>query len=310
MNRLAWGFACLAFLVVCSGGLVTAYGAGMAIPDWPTAFGHWFSPPGRWLGPSAEVAVNRTHRTLTLLAGLAAVIVAAAAWRGGGRHAVRGLGAAMMATVAASAGLGGWRVLADNVAAGWLHAVMAPVLLGLCAALVAATSGPWIAVEPPRDHRLAKHFQRACLTALVAVSLLGIGGLPLRHPPPGAGLAWLPRWTWTVTVLALLAATASGWLLALAWRNFGHFPAIVRRCGWFAGLLAAQLLAAGGYWVANYGWPPWFTDSVFPIPYTVAAGGPLGIVATTAYVALGALVPAVGVDLTLWSHRLVRQARG
>lgn len=309
MNRLAWGLGCLAFLLICSGGLVTANNVGMAVPDWPTTFDRWLSPPQDWFGPSPDVVANRAHRTLALLTGLGAVVVAAVAWRASVRRDVRMLGLAVAAAAVISTIFGGRRVLADSVAAGWMHAAMAPVLLGLCAAFVTVTSLPWQTAEPQPQRRRAKSFRWLSVAAMVSVSLLSLAGLPLRHLPHGAGLTWLPRWAWAANALAVLALVAAGWLLLVTRRHFADVPRLARRPGWLMALLAVQLLATAAYWVSNYGWPPWFTDSVFPIPYTVVAGGPLQVVATTAQVALGAIVPAVAADLTLWSHRLLRRPR-
>lgn len=47
-----------------------------------------------------------------------------------------------------------------------------------------------------------------------------------------------------------------------------------------------------------------------PYPIRSWPGGPLQVVATTAQAALGALVPVVAVDLSLWSHRLLRVPLG
>ncbi|MFW5692786.1 MAG: COX15/CtaA family protein, partial [Thermoguttaceae bacterium] len=280
MNRLAWGLGCLAFLLICSGGLVTANKAGMAVPDWPTTFGYWLSPPQHWLGPSLGAAANRAHRALALLTILGAVVVAAAAWRSGAHREVRALGVAAAAAAVVSTILGGWRVLADSIAAGWLHAAMAPVLLGACAALATVTSLPWQTAEPSPERRRAALFRRLCVAATVGVALLSLAGLPLRYVPQSAGLTWLPRWAWANTLLAVAALAVIGGLLLVARRFFVDVPRLVRRSGWLMALLAVQLLATAAAWVSNYGWPPWFIDSVFPIPYTVVAGGPLQVVAT------------------------------
>ena len=43
-HRLAWVVACGIFPLIWMGGLVTTYGAGMAVPDWPTTYDSWFYP--------------------------------------------------------------------------------------------------------------------------------------------------------------------------------------------------------------------------------------------------------------------------
>ncbi len=309
MNRLAWGLVCLVFLVIGSGGLVTAYGAGMAVADWPTTFGRWFSlpPPGLW--GHTGVLFNLLHRTLAPLAALGAVALAAGLWRRDARHAVRRLGLVVPAAVVVSGALGGWRVLADSVPAARLHAATAPLPLALCVAVAAATSPRWLAKAPAREHRRAKALRRWCLGTLGIASLFTLAGVQLRYVPPNAGLTWLPFWTWAAVLLALAGAVAGVKLLLVTRQHFRDCPAIARRSGWLVSLLAAQLLAGGCQWVTTYGWPPWFTDYILPIPYTVVAEGPLQVTATTLHVVLGSLVPAVGLDTFMWSCRLAQHPR-
>ena len=309
MNRLAWALAGLVWLLIGFGGLVTAYDAGMAIPDWPTTFRHWFLWPQDGLGQHNDVLLNQVHRSLWPLALACAIALVAGPWRQGAGRPVRWLGMAVVAVLVASGVLGGWRVLGDNAMAGLVHAAVAPLLLGLCAGLATLTSPRWRSAEPAQGHSRVTALRRWCLAALAGVSLLSLAGLPLRHLPPSAGLPWAPFWTWIQVSLALASAIAGGGLLLLAWRHFRDCPAVLRRVGWFGCLLAGQLLAGGAEWVTRYGWPHWFSDYVFPISYTVAALGPLQVAATTVHVVLGATVPAVGVSMTLWAYRVVRTPR-
>jgi hypothetical protein len=67
-----------------------------------------------------------------------------------------------------------------------------------------------------------------------------------------------------------------------------------------------QLLLGAGTWVTNYGFPAWFLDYFWAIPYTVKAEGFLQVVTTTAHVAFGALNLVTASSLALWSFRLLR----
>ena len=53
--------AMLTFVLLCSGGLVTSHGAGMAVPDWPNSFGYnmFLFPVSRWVG---GIFYEHTHR--------------------------------------------------------------------------------------------------------------------------------------------------------------------------------------------------------------------------------------------------------
>ncbi len=309
MNRLAWALAGMVFLLIGSGGLVSAYVAGMAIPDWPTTFGHWFLLPQRWLGQRNDVLLNQAHRTLAQLALVCGVTLAAALWRWDARRSVRWLGLAVVAALVMSGALGGWRVLGDNAPAGRAHAAVAPLVLGLCVALTTLTSPQWLTEKPARQHRHTKALRFWCLGTLILAFLFTLAGVQLRLLPSNVGLLWALFWAWVQVSLALAIAVAAGMLLLLAWRHFRDCPTLFWRTGWLIGLLAGQLLVGGAEWVTCYGWPHWFSDYVFPIPYTVVAESPLQVAATTLYVVLGTTVSAVGVNMILWTYRVAQTPR-
>ena len=56
-------------VLICSGGLVTSHGAGMAVPDWPNSFGYnmFLFPVSRWVG---GVFFEHTHRLIASGVGL------------------------------------------------------------------------------------------------------------------------------------------------------------------------------------------------------------------------------------------------
>src|SRR5271165_5209955 len=56
-------------VLLCSGGLVTSHGAGMAVPDWPNSFGYnmFLFPGSRWVG---GVFFEHTHRLIASGVGL------------------------------------------------------------------------------------------------------------------------------------------------------------------------------------------------------------------------------------------------
>ncbi|PYL88981.1 MAG: cytochrome oxidase biogenesis protein CtaA, partial [Verrucomicrobia bacterium] len=52
LNRFAWFTAFATLLLICSGGMVTSKGVGLAVPDWPTTFGYnmFLFPASKWIG--------------------------------------------------------------------------------------------------------------------------------------------------------------------------------------------------------------------------------------------------------------------
>ncbi len=303
MNRLAWGLGGVTLLVICSGALASAYAL---IPDGPAPWGSWLPTPHRWLEQPHYVVLHQTHRTLSYLAALWAIGLAIALWRREPRRRIRWLGLLTAVAVAVSGALGAWSVLGACAAAGRIHAAMAPLLMALCIGIATVTSHRWLAKEPAKLSYRTMVLRRWCFGIVATGGLLALTGVLVRHVPPTAGLTWMPFWAWAQVSFSIAGAVAAVGLLVVAVRHFGDCGTIVR-CAWgVAALLAVQLAAAGGYWVAHYGWPPWFTDYVLSLPYTVVAYGPLQGVSTIIYIIAGTLLPAFGLDLTLWAYRDAR----
>ena len=80
---------------------------------------------------------------------------------------------------------------------------------------------------------------------------------------------------------------------------------LARRAKWFAAIVSVQLLLAAVTWVANYGWPAWFTRGVWPLESSVMAQGRLLVLVTTAHAAIGSLTLVAALSLTLWLTRLL-----
>jgi heme o synthase len=85
---------------------------------------------------------------------------------------------------------------------------------------------------------------------------------------------------------------------------------------WFAAIISTQVLLAAATWVANYGWPAWFTRGVWTLESSVMAQGRLLVLVTTAHAAIGSLTLVAALSLTLWLTRVLpssacgRQAGG
>ena len=101
-HRLAVLTAAATCVLIVFGGLVTNTGAALAVPDWPTTFGHnMFLFP--WSQMIGGVFYEHSHRLLGATVGLLTLALAAALWRRGGarvghepaeddQHASRGRG--------------------------------------------------------------------------------------------------------------------------------------------------------------------------------------------------------------------------
>ncbi len=309
-HRLAWVLACATFPLIWMGGLVTSYGAGMAVPDWPNTYGYnlFLYPLESWLGVW-DVFLEHSHRLLGATVGILAVALAVALWRGGRRQWMRWLGVATVVGVSAQGVLGGLRVLGDDILLAKVHGCTAPLFFAFCASLVTVTSPAWVdrgAGKTPKARRLG----RLAAVTTAAMYLQIVLGAQLRHIPPDAAVGWFELWVWLHVIFAGLALAGVLCLLfGVPWR-FGDQPRLVFRARLLAGLFGAQLVLGAATWVTNYGWPKWFTDYILALEYTVVAEGPLQAVATTAHVAFGSLSLVAAWSLTMWSLRLLRPLEG
>jgi cytochrome c oxidase assembly protein subunit 15 len=143
-HRLALLTGGATLVLVLFGGLVTATGSALAVPDWPTTFGHnmFLYPWSRMVG---GVFYEHSHRLLGALVGLLTLILAVALWRVGGR--LRWLGLAAAAAVGAQGIVGGLRVILLQDALAILHGCLAHAYVGLLA-LIALLTWPGAATPP------------------------------------------------------------------------------------------------------------------------------------------------------------------
>src|ERR1700747_994200 len=98
LNRFAWFTAAATLFLICSGGMVTSKGVGLAVPDWPTTFGYnmFLFPVSKWIG---GVLFEHTHRLIASTVGVFTIILAIWLWRIEDRAAVKTLGLVAVAAV-------------------------------------------------------------------------------------------------------------------------------------------------------------------------------------------------------------------
>jgi cytochrome c oxidase assembly protein subunit 15 len=135
--RLAIVTASATFVLILFGGLVTNTGAALAVPDWPSTFGHnlFLFPWSRMVG---GIFYEHSHRLVGALVGLLTLGLAAALWRRGGR--LRWLGLAAVLAVVAQGVLGGLRVVLLKDALAIVHGSLAQAFFALLVAIALATS--------------------------------------------------------------------------------------------------------------------------------------------------------------------------
>jgi cytochrome c oxidase assembly protein subunit 15 len=150
-HRLALTTAAATLVLILFGGLVTNTGAGLAVPDWPTSFGHnMFLFP--WSQMIGGVFYEHSHRLLGSLVGLLTLGLAAALWPRGGR--LRWLGVVAAVAVVAQGVLGGLRVVLLHDALAIVHGCVAQAFFALLVVIAVLTAPRWRGDAPEVDVRL------------------------------------------------------------------------------------------------------------------------------------------------------------
>jgi cytochrome c oxidase assembly protein subunit 15 len=136
-HRLALTTVAATFVLILFGGLVTNTGAALAVPDWPTTFGHnMFLYP--WSQMVGGIFYEHSHRLLGSLVGLLTLALAAALWREG--SGLRTLGLVMVGAVVTQGLLGGLRVVLLKETLAIAHGCLAQAFFALAVAVALLTS--------------------------------------------------------------------------------------------------------------------------------------------------------------------------
>ena len=183
-HRLALATLAATAVLIVLGGLVTNTGAALAVPDWPSTFGHnmFLFPWSRMVG---GVFYEHSHRLAGALVGLLTVTLAAALWREGGR--LRLLGLVAVAVGLAQGVLGGLRVVLLQDTLAIIHGSLAPAFFAMLAVLSMLTS--------PRGRVAAASLDPALkgltvVTAALVYVQIVFGALVAHAGPLDLHLAW------------------------------------------------------------------------------------------------------------------------
>lgn len=198
LNRFAWFTALATLLLICSGGMVTSKGVGLAVPDWPTTFGYnmFLFPVSKWVG---GIFFEHTHRLVASVVGLLTIVLAIWLGRADDRRWIRRLGLYALAGVVLQGVLGGLRVTMLKDEIGIFHACLAQAFLGLIVFIAVATTNTWRSLSGTAPHRLRRFSTLAVATTLAIYLQLALGAT-MRHQHrdlaildfPTANGSWLP----------------------------------------------------------------------------------------------------------------------
>ncbi|MEP6685163.1 MAG: COX15/CtaA family protein [Verrucomicrobiota bacterium] len=177
LQRFAWFTAAATLFLICSGGMVTSKGVGLAVPDWPSTFGYnmFLFPISQWVG---GIFFEHTHRLIASIVGLLTIILAVWLWRVEPRRWVRNLGYAALGAVILQGVLGGLRVTMLKDEIGIFHACLAQAFLGLVVFIALVTSDFWNRISS-RD-LTSRILWLAILTTTLIYLQLALGAT-MRH---------------------------------------------------------------------------------------------------------------------------------
>jgi cytochrome c oxidase assembly protein subunit 15 len=291
--------AALAFLLIVAGGLVTSNNAGLAVPDWPTSFGHLFKIP-KMIG---GVKFEHTHRMIAEFVGLMTIIVAIWTWRIDKRRWMRGLTLGAVAGVIIQGVLGGLTVLNFlPPAISTAHATVGQTMFCVLAAIAVFTSRSWLD-EPKEKISLkdARPLLRHCWMLIGFLYLQLILGAAFRHVWTKWGPSGSNHWPVHKIVHILLyphilnALMVMGLVLYVSLRaitKHSNIPHLRRPALWMLILLIAQLMLGVGAYVVRV------IQGVNEAQPTMSL-----VVVTVTHLAVGALILLSAIVLTIQTYR-------
>jgi cytochrome c oxidase assembly protein subunit 15 len=265
-HRLALVTVAATFVLILFGGLVTNTGAALAVPDWPSTFGHnMFLFP--WSGMIGGIFYEHSHRLIGAVVGLLTLALAAALWPRGGR--LRVLGLVAVGAVIVQGVLGGLRVVLLHDQLAIVHGCLAQAFWALLVAVAVLTRpGAVVSVAARSPRRLA-------VAAVIVVYVQIVFGALLTHE----GWIWL-HLAGAVGVFAVVPV-----LTARARRLDDTMTARASRV--LLILLGLQLALGVGSFVARFSsvWIPGEQLTMLALPVAHRLAGSL-ILAATVIVAL------------------------
>jgi cytochrome c oxidase assembly protein subunit 15 len=283
-HRLAVMLVCATFPLLFIGGLVTSKGAGLAVPDWPTTFGHnmFFYP---WSEMVGNIFYEHSHRLVASCVGLLTIALTVAVWARESRAWLRWLALAALVLVVVQGILGGLRVILLEQTLAIVHAATAQGFFALTVGLAVFTSKEWLAF-PKATESLndGGRFRRLCLATTALIYIQVIIGAVLRHTGERADAH---------LAFAALVALHTMLILIRVSRNYATVFGLQRPALILFALLLLQLGLGTLSYLAKF-------TAVLRLPIDAT------VLVTTTHLACGAAMLGTAVALTLRCYRLSR----
>lgn len=282
LHRFAVFTACVTFLLIVAGGLVTSNEAGLSVPDWPLSYGSLMPPM------EGNIRYEHTHRMIAALVGLLTIVLAVWLWRKEERKGVRRLGLAALLAVITQGILGGITVIyLLPLPVSVSHACLAQMFFCMVVSLALLTSPGWKTPLSRVEDSGSPRLRVLCLAVTVAILFQLVLGATLRHSKGTV----IPHLAGALIVSILVVWTSL--------RVFYKHPQqwnLVRLALLLMGLMFVQLLLGMGSYMIR------LVTQDAPQPTL-----PL-VALTTAHVAAGALIFATSWVLALEGFRTLAGA--
>ncbi len=199
LHRYAVLLVIATFLLVILGGTVTSKGAGLAVPDWPTSYGHgMFELP--WMMWVGNIFWEHLHRLAGAAVGILCIVMAAWLWISQQhRPWLRWGGIGLLGLVILQGVMGGLRVTELSIVLAITHGVMGQLFLCLTVFIAAATSAYWASGDQQdigRDGldrlRVFRYLGRFSVFFFVVLLIQLILGAAMRHSEAGLAIFDFP----------------------------------------------------------------------------------------------------------------------
>jgi cytochrome c oxidase assembly protein subunit 15 len=286
-HRIAIFIACVTFLVIVAGALVTSEDAGLSVPDWPTSYGHLLKLPP-WVG---GIVYEHSHRMIASFTGMCTIVIAFWTWFVDRRRWMKYLAFGALGTIIAQGILGGVTVLHFlPPAVSTAHATVGQTFFCIAVAIAVFTGRRWVeeVPQPTADHGHPKLLV-LCWYSILILYIQLIFGAMFRHH----GMSWAPH-----VINALSVALILTWTGVRAITQFSRTDAIRRPAVLLLFLLIVQVFL---------GFAAFFTRVVH-VP-GISPDDSYMVLSTVTHVAVGALLLATTVVLTVQVWRHVAVAR-
>jgi len=287
-------------LLIATGGLVTSLVAGMAVPDWPSSFGHnmLLFPLSKMTG---GVYYEHAHRLYGMLVGVTGITMAICMFIWDRRWTVRALGLVILLLICVQGYMGGMRVTENSITLAMVHGINGQFILALTVGLAMMLTNPW--KHAPKVTMPSAGLDRGLSIALVLGVLLQIVlGALYRHlqavPEPSIGALMGLRHGHAFlgsTLVIVLSFIVSMRAVSV---NNDILP--VKRAG--KAILHTVILQVLLGVVAFLVVPTEPRPVTDPVPVAEA-------IVATAHQVVGAVLLAVAFVVMLWSHRMLAKPK-